>query len=97
MALIDEVRGWSKGHKSKEEYWADYGTIQGQLQSLAPAKDQSKSLEKLALFLKNISEAWKQADQQQRNRQARQLFDIVWIKDKQIVAVRPQPELEPFF
>ena len=71
--------------------------LQSQLQSLTPAKDQARGLERFALFLKDISEAWKQADQQQRNRQARQLFDIVWIKDKQIAAVRPQPELEPFF
>ncbi len=85
------------GHKSKEEYWADYDTIQGQLQSLAPAKDQSKSLEKLALFLKGISEAWKQADQQQRNRLAKQMFDIVWIKDRKVLAVTPRPEFKPFF
>jgi hypothetical protein len=41
--------------------------------------------------------AWKQADQQQRNRLAKQLFDIVWIKDKRVLAVTPSPEFKPFF
>ena len=71
--------------------------IQAQLQSLAPAKDQATGLEGLALFLEDISEAWKQADQQQRNRLAKQLFDIVWIKDKKVLAVTPRPEFKPFF
>jgi hypothetical protein len=71
--------------------------IQQQLQSLAPAKDQARGLERLALFLKDISEAWKQADEQQRNRLAKQLFDIVWIKDKRVLAVTPRPEFKPFF
>jgi DNA invertase Pin-like site-specific DNA recombinase len=90
-----ELYEW--GHKSKEEYWAGYNMIQAQLQSLAPAKDQARGLERLALFLKDISEAWKQADQQQRNRLAKQLFDIVWIKNKKVLAVTPRPSFKPFF
>ena len=90
-----ELYEW--GHKSKKEYLADYNAIQTQLQSLTPAKDQARGLERLALFLKDISEAWKQADQQQRNRLAKQLFDIVWIKDKKVLAVTPRPEFKPFF
>ncbi len=71
--------------------------IQAQLQSLAPVKNQDKSLEKLALFLEDISLAWKQADEQQQNRLAKQLFDTVWIKDKRVLAVTPRPEFKPFF
>jgi len=92
---VKELYEW--GHKSKEEYWADYKMIQTQLQSLTPARDQGKTLERLALFLKNISLAWKQSDEQQRNRLAKQLFDIVWIKDKKVLAVTPRPEFKPFF
>ena len=95
LQRVKELYEW--GHKSKEEYWADYNMIQAQLQSLAPAKDQGKSLEKLALFLKDISEAWKQAEEQQQNRLAKQLFDTVWIKDKRVLAVTPRPEFKPFF
>ena len=52
---------------------------------------------KLALFLKDISEAWKQADEQQQNRLAKQLSDTVWIRDKRVLAVTPRPEFKPFF
>ena len=95
LQRVRELYEW--GHKSREEYWADYNMIQAQLQSLAPAEDQARGLERLALFLKDISEAWKQADQQQRNRLAKQLFDIVWIKGKRVLAVTPRPEFKPFF
>ncbi len=95
LQRVKELCEW--GHKSKEEYWADYNMLQAQLQSLASAEDQARGLERLALFLKDISGAWKQADQQQRNRLAKQLFDIVWIKDKKVLAVTPRPEFKPFF
>jgi len=62
LQRMKELYEW--GHTSKEEYWANYNMIQAQLQSLAPAKDQARGLERLALFLKDISEAWKQADTQ---------------------------------
>lgn len=39
----------------------------------------------------------KEANQEQRSKLARTLFQEVWIKDKQVVAVKPQPEFEPFF
>ncbi len=35
--------------------------------------------------------------QEQSNKLARTLFDQVWLKDKAVVAVKPRPELEPFF
>ena len=95
LQRVKELYEW--GHKSKEEYWVDYNLIQTQLQSLAPAKDQGKSLERLALFLKDISLAWKESDEQQQNRLAKQLFDTVWIKDKKVLAVTPRPEFKPFF
>jgi hypothetical protein len=28
---------------------------------------------------------------------ARQVFDEIWVKDKQVIAVKPRPELKPFF
>ena len=39
----------------------------------------------------------KEANQEQRNKLARQLFDEIWVKDKQVIAVKPRPELKPFF
>ena len=37
------------------------------------------------------------AAQEQRNKLARALFDQVWVEDDVVVAVKPRPELEPFF
>ncbi len=54
-------------------------------------------LEKLATFLKDIMQAWDQASQEQRNRLVKCLLEAVWIKDKKVLAVTPQPEFEPFF
>lgn len=47
--------------------------------------------------MKNVTKAWKEANQEQRNKLARQLFNEIWVKDKQVLAVKPRPELKPFF
>ena len=44
-----------------------------------------------------VKAARKETNQEQRNKLARTLFQEIWIKDKQVVAVKPQPELKPFF
>jgi hypothetical protein len=54
-------------------------------------------LERLASFLKSKGSAWKEADNDQRNALARQLFNSIWVKDKQVIAIKPMPDLEPFF
>ncbi len=51
----------------------------------------------MAEFLASVAEAWEVATGEQRNKLALTLFREVWLKDKQIVAVKPQPELKPFF
>ena len=50
----------------------------------------------MAALLKNVAQAWREANQEQRNRLGRQLFEEIWLKDKQVIAVKPRPELEPF-
>ncbi len=45
----------------------------------------------------DVADAWKEATQEQRNKLARTLFQEIWVKDKQVVVVKPQPELAPFF
>lgn len=64
---------------------------------MSPIENKSSVLERLAELLRNVTKAWKDADQELRNRLARQLFDEIWVKDKQVIAVRPRPELKPFF
>jgi hypothetical protein len=38
----------------------------------------------------NVTYAWDQASQEQKNRLAKCLLETVWIKDKKVVAVTPQ-------
>ena len=67
-----------------------------QMLERAPADDEA-AMDKLAQFLKNVSSAWREADQERRNKLARVLFDGVWIKDQSVLGVTPRPELKPFF
>ena len=84
------------GDMSKEEYLQKREAIQKELRSLTPPEE-ARNLDKLAEFLVNVAEAWGVADQEHRNKLARCLFEEVWVKDKQVVAVKPRPEFEPFF
>ena len=55
------------------------------------------SLPVLAGFLADVPAAWQTATLEQRNKLARVLFDEIWLKDKEVVFVKPRPELDPFF
>jgi hypothetical protein len=55
-------------------------------------------LDRLAHFLSSVAEAWQQANQEQKNRLARVLFEEVRLDSGgRVVAVKPRSELEPFF
>ena len=64
---------------------------------MTPAESDPGVIDRLAAFLKSIVQAWRKADLGQRNRLTRQLFEEIWLQDKQMVAVKPRPELGPFF
>ncbi len=55
------------------------------------------SLPRLAQFLADVSSAWESATPEQQNKLGRALFEEIWIKDKEVVFVKPRPELDPFF
>lgn len=95
LARLKELYGW--GHKSKEEYLTDYDAIQQELRILATPEDKGKILDKLAHFLGNVVEAWKEASQEQRNKLASTLFEQVWIEHNRVAGVKPREELKPFF
>jgi len=61
-----------------------------------PEEDEAV-LERLRVFLTDIGLAWERATDEQRNRLGRQLFQTIWIRDRLVVKVRPQPELRAFF
>jgi hypothetical protein len=85
------------GDYTEAEYVARRDDLLRQLESLQPAPNQGDNLKRLAQFLADVPAAWRAATQEQRNKLARTLFDQVWLEDKTVVAVKPRPELEPFF
>lgn len=64
LARIKELYEW--GHKPREESLTDYDATQRELRTLATPKDNGKTLDKLAHFLGDVVEAWKEANQEQR-------------------------------
>lgn len=85
------------GHKSRQDYLADYTAVTRRLEALPQSVVDEKELERLAAFLEDIALAREEAAEEQRNRLASQLFEVVWIENKQVVAVTPRPEFKPFF
>ena len=92
---MKELYGW--GDITKERYLAEREAMQKELRALEPIEEHGKNLSELAQFLTNVAYAWDVANQEQRNKLTRCLFQEVWIKDKEVIAVKPQPELKPFF
>jgi DNA invertase Pin-like site-specific DNA recombinase len=91
-------RLYELGDYTEAEYLARRDDLLRQMESLQPVTNQTAHLEKLARFLGDVPAAWvAAATQEQRNKLARALFDQVWMEDKTVVAVKPRPELEPFF
>ena len=85
------------GDMAEGEYLAERERLQRELKRLAPPDGEGKELEKLAQFLRSVADAWREADQPQRNRLARTVFEEVWIKDLEVIAVKPREGFEPFF
>ncbi len=79
------------------EYKRRRDDIRKQLDALSPVPSGSDSLPRLAHFLADVSSAWESATAEQQNKLARALFEEIWIKDKEVVFVKPRPELDPFF
>ncbi len=95
LERLKELYEW--GHKSKEEYLKEYREIKTQLDQLQPLQSKNDALDKLASFLNDISRAWEQATQEQRNRLVSVLFEAVWIGSKKVIGVTPRQEFKPFF
>ena len=91
-----ELYEW--GDFTKAEYLARRSDLTRRMDDL-PTSGQPEAdvLGKLAKFLADVPAAWEAATQEQRNKLARTLFDEVWLRDKEVVAVKPRRELDPFF
>jgi len=77
------------GDKPEEEYLAESREIKEELSHITPEEQRPDILAQFQRFLVDVSAAWGAASQEQRNRLARQLFDILWVKKERVVAVRP--------
>ena len=95
LKRLKDLYSW--GDIDEGEYRSQRDGIQEEIASLHTGSQNGDSLERLAALLRNVVEGWRLADQKQRNRMARALFNRVLVRDKQVVAVRPKKELEPFF
>ncbi len=96
LKRLKEQYRW--GHISQREYLKNYKEIEYQLRQLTPSKNGQEELEQLARFLADVAGAWAGANQEQRNKLARVLFEEVRLDSGgKVVAVKPRPELEPFF
>jgi len=95
LERLKELFSWED--LTEKQYLQEKDSILRELQVLTPSEERSQVLGQLASSLKSVVNAWKEASQNQRNKLARQLFDEIWVKDKQVIAVKPRPELKPFF
>ena len=85
------------GDYTLEEYQMRKKQMERKLETFESGTSNKEQLESLAVFLSDISIAWENADQEQRNKLARCLFDQVWLDDKSAIAVKPKNEFDQFF
>jgi site-specific DNA recombinase len=85
------------GDIAKADYLARRERLQREIANLRTADEQGATLERAAAFLTDLPAAWASADQEQRNMLARLLFEEIHVKDKWVVAVKPQPTFVGFF
>lgn len=95
LARLKELYKW--GDITKSEYTKQKHEIEVEILRLQPLEATPDRIEQLAELLADIINAWDKATGEQRNKLVRTLFQEIWVKDEQIVAVKPQPEFEPFF
>ena len=95
LQRLQEQYEW--GHVQKDEYLDKHVQIQRELDGLTPAEADSRTLDRLANFLQNVSAAWQEATQEQRNRLAHTLFEEIIIDHNKVIGVKPRSELKPFF
>ncbi len=96
MERLRDLYKW--GDMTKEDYLKEKQTILKELNALAPAESQTQNLERLAYFLTSVADAWREANQEQRNKLARVLFEEIKLDSGgKVVAVKPRLELEPSF
>ncbi len=96
LKRLKEQYRW--GHISQREYLKNYTETEYQLKQLTPNNNGQERLTSLAHFLSNVADAWRIATQEQRNKLTAVLFEEIKLDSGgKVVAVKPRPEMEPFF
>jgi hypothetical protein len=96
LARLKDQYHW--GHIGQVEYLKEYRETELQLRQFSPVTSSEDNLKRLVDFLANVAEAWREANQEQKNKLARVLFEEIKLDNGgKIVVVKPRPELEPFF
>jgi site-specific DNA recombinase len=95
LERIKKLYEW--GDKSEQEYLSERRQINEELTQLTPEEQRPDVITRFQRFLADVPSAWGDANQEQRNRLARLLFEVIWVKNEHVVAVRPHPEFRVFF
>jgi len=95
LGRLRDLYTW--GDMEKSEYQNQKVQIESQLARITPFQQSAETLQRLAEYLANLPQAWDHATQEQRNKLIRLLFQEIWVKDHEVVAVKPHAEFEPFF
>jgi len=98
IGRLDRLRNlyeWDDIPEAK--YLAERRDIKQQLEAIVEPEEDEEVLDRLRAFLTDIGLAWERATQEQRNRLGHQLFETIWVRDYQVVSVRPRAELRAFF
>ncbi len=90
-------RSYEWGDKPEAEYLRERRQIKRDLSQFEQPHGSLALLDHLATYLKDLAAAWAVADQANRNRLARQVFNAVIVRNETVVAVMPRPELRAFF
>ncbi len=86
------------GHISKEEYLKEHQEMEYQLRHFLSTGTMDDKFKRLAGFLANVANAWRKADQEQRNKLTRVLLEEIKLDSGgKVGAVKPRSEFEPLF
>lgn len=98
LTRLTEMYEW--GHIERDEYLQRRTTLNGQLLSITVNEQQHMSEEllmQIAATMRHIKTAWDLANTKQKGEMVRMLFRAIWIRNKTIESVDPQPHYRVFF
>ncbi len=96
---LDRLRdAYLDGDLEKGEYQQRKAALTAELAALPKEAEPSAAVAgRLAAYLADLAAAWRDATPEERNRIARQLFAEAVVENRTVVAVKPRPDLLPFF